>query len=87
MSWSVDPGSYERERESAYLAHDKVNFFGEEEKLVHTDGAGGRISTVRNMDFSLLVTTSGRAVVTFPCPLYFANSRFRHSTKTHRELK
>jgi hypothetical protein len=34
-----------------YLAHGKVDFFGEEE-LAHSDGAGGPVCTTRATDFS-----------------------------------
>src|SRR2546427_12622637 len=37
-----------------YLAHGKVDFFGEEE-LAHSDGAGGPVCTVRATEFSLPV--------------------------------
>jgi hypothetical protein len=46
------------DRRQAYLAHSKVDFFGEEEKkswLAHSDGAGGPIESVRAHAFALVV--------------------------------
>jgi hypothetical protein len=66
MSWPTHtlgrrgrrPSALTRQRKRTYLAHGKVDFFGEED-LAHSGGAGGPACTTRPIEFHLALAADG----------------------------